>query len=240
MSAYFSAGVENVCTVLKAKSGGRSSFPRSWELDHGHISTTEPVHNWFVRCIDDHLDGNVGRCQVADRLAVFVVVDWQGVTISYVNCQALVTIGGTLEDYYLDSSVETQYMRLDYDLRALGAMFREPSPHVHIRPDGEPRFPMKPTSNVIIDFFDFIYRNYFHTEWLDWAETLWRKEAKLRELDVDAFDRVRDAFDRSRYDELKRWSKSLGYMKRAWRAKKDELWPYMLSADEVELLSYEP
>jgi len=81
---------------------------------------------------------------------------------------------------------------------------------------------------------------YFHAEWLDWAETPWRREATFRRLDVAAFDRVRDAFDRSRYDELKRWSEPLAYMKRAWRGKKDELWPYMLPADEVELLSYEP
>ncbi len=177
---------------------------------------------------------------VADRLAVFAIVHWRGDTLAYVNCQALVTIGGTLEDYYLDPSVEAQYLRLDYDLGALGAMFREPSPHVHIRPDGEPRFPMTQTSNVIMDFFDFIYRNYFHAEWLDWAESLWRREATFRGLDVDAFDRVKDAFDRSRSDELKRWSEPLAYMKRAWRGKKDELWPYMLSADEVALLSYEP
>jgi len=240
MSAYFSDGVENVFTMLKARGDGRSSFPRSWQLEHGRIGPTEPVHEWFVRCVDDHLDGDHGRCQVADRLAVFAIVHWRGEMLAYVNCQALVTIGGTLEDYYLDPSVEAQYLRLDYDLGALGAMFREPSPHIHVRPDGEPRFPMTRTSNVIMDFFDFIYRNYFHAEWLDWAESLWRREATFRRLDVAAFDRVKDAFDRSRYDELKRWREPLAYMKRAWRGKKDELWPYMLPADEVALLSYEP
>ncbi|WP_437671982.1 hypothetical protein [Sorangium sp. So ce131] len=240
MSAYFSAGVENVCTVLKAKGENRSSFPRSWQLEHGRIGATESVHKWFVRCVNDHLGGDLGHCQVADRLAVFVVVHWRNDVIAYLNFQALVTVGGTLEDYYLDSSTEAQYLRLDYDMSALGAMFREPLPHVHIRPDGEPRFPMMSTPNVIIDFFDFIYRNYFHSEWIEWAESLWRKEAVFRKLDVDAFDRVKEAFDRSQYDELKRWSKPLGYMKRAWRGKKDELWPYLLPADELALLSYEP
>lgn len=240
MSAYFSDGVENVFTLLKAKGEGQSSFPRNWRLEHGRIGAVESVHRWFVRCVDDHLGGDHGRCQVADRLAVFAIVRWRKEMLAYVNCQALVTIGGTLEDYYLDPYVEAQYLRLDYDLGALGAMFREPSPHVHIRPDGEPRFPITQTPNVIMDFFDFIYRNYFHVEWLDWAEALWQKVAVERGLDVATFDRVRDAFDRSRYDELKRWCEPLGYMKQAWRSKKDELWPYTLPADEVKLLSYEP
>jgi hypothetical protein len=57
---------------------------------------------------------------------------------------------------------------------------------------------------------------------------------------VDAFDRVRDAFDRNHYEELDRWRESLGFMKLAWRRKKDELWPYTLPEDEARLLSYEP
>lgn len=240
MSAHFSPGIENVFTILKAKSDGRSSFPHGWKLQNGRIGSTEPVRDWFIRCVDVHLGGDHGPCQVADRLAVFAVVYWRDQTLAYVNCQALVTIGGTLEDYYLDPSVEAQYFRLDYDLDALGEMFREPSPHVHIRPDGEPRFQMTPARNALMDFFDFIYRNYFHAEWLDWAEAQWRREAASRQLDVDAFERVREAFAGSRYGELKRWSEPLGFMKRAWRRQKDALWPYALPADEVALLSYEP
>ena len=241
MNNAFSDGVDNVLRQLRYGARSESSsFPPRWSVAQGRIGAGETIHDWFVRCVDQCLGGNIGPCTVAENIAIFAVLRWHKKTIFYLNCQALVTLDCSLDEFYCDGAKKAQYLRLDYDLDALGAMFREPSPHVHVLPDGEPRFPFSGSSNAVIDFLDFIYRNYQFEDWFIWAETVWKAEAARRKLDDAALDQVKRAFNDSNYESLKACEKELGSMKKAWRKAKDELWPYPLSMEELSILSYEP
>jgi hypothetical protein len=62
---------------------------------------------------------------------------------------------------------------------------------VHVVAEGAPRFavPMGAHDGDIIGWFlDFVYRNFFHDEWLNWA----RRVAKMRK--IDTFDKLVLAF----------------------------------------------
>jgi hypothetical protein len=88
-----------------------------------------------------------------------------------------------------------QYLRLDYDQRQLGPMFKEPAPHIHVVVDGEPRFPACRTSAdlPVADFVDFIFRNYRHAGWTRWLYEQWFDRFVTRDED-DVFELIDGAF----------------------------------------------
>lgn len=88
-----------------------------------------------------------------------------------------------------------QYLRLDYDQRQLGPMFKEPAPHIHIVVDGEPRFAACRTrvDLPISDFVDFIFRNYRHDEWARWLHEQWFDRFVTKDED-DVFELIDGAF----------------------------------------------
>lgn len=241
MATPISAGLDNVLILLRQRRGDRSSFPRGFTLEGGRVGKSESIGMWFKRCVDELLGGDVGRCKVEDHLALFAVVHWRDKqTMSHVSCQAVIVQQGIVDHLYRDPGLRAQYLRLDYDLTALGAMFREPTPHVHVHPDGEPRFGLPTSRNVLMDFLDFVYRNYCYETWLRWATSVWEREARLRGRDPAIIEQVQRAFDTANCAALGRFSADLDRMKRAWRAERDALWPHVVPDRETSLLCYEP
>ena len=244
MPPAFSPAVQNALEILKStRRKNWGGFPRGWDAGKGRISTTESLHDWFKRCVDRGLGGQIEDCTIEDNLAVFVVVHWRHQLVSYINFQALVTIDASLVDFYLDDkqAIRAHYLRLDYDLNSLGEMFREPAPHIHVRPDGEPRHSFVPGQYAVVDFFDFLYRNYCYQQWLTWADTVWRMEAGIRGLNADILERVQDSFKAGNYEAVKQNDHTLKFMKTAWRTARNKLSEgFEISTRELEVLSYEP
>lgn len=88
-----------------------------------------------------------------------------------------------------------QYLRLDYDPSALGPIFKEPAPHIHVHIDGEPRFPGCHALGdlPIVNFVDFIFRNWRHEQWANWLYESWYDRFVKNDED-DLFEKVRAAY----------------------------------------------
>ncbi len=199
MAIPFSAGVANVLREIQPYGQDRGSrhFPRKWDPQAGKQGGNETLHAWYRRCVDDYLGGYPGRSAIEENFAAFVSTRWVDESkLIYVSLQAIIVRNKNLKSYYENDSNQVQYFRLDYFASRVGEMFKEHQPHVHIAEDGAPWFPVDPTStgNIIVDFFDFIYRNYYHDRWLDWAREVWARHAKQLAIAEDPFPAIVEAF----------------------------------------------
>jgi hypothetical protein len=161
--------------------------------------------------------------------------------LTYVSAQAIIVRNKTLNSYYASGSNEVQYLRLDYHGARIGPMFKEHWPHIHVYEDGEPRFPCDQSSsgNIVIDFFDFIYRNYYHSKWLDWAELVWDDQAANLGISPNPFPAIQQAFDAHQIPSLLgKYRPYIELMKRAWRENNDALLPLFIDNEKCRLLSY--
>jgi hypothetical protein len=133
--------------------------------------------------VDEPLGRDTQACTIEDNLAFFLQFAWDdNRRFTYVACQALAVIGGTIEDVYLESpDAQVRYVRLEYDANPLmtGSLFSHPVAHVHAQPSEAPRFALEIGDDcfILIDFLDFLYRNFCHAAWSRWADSIWRKAA---------------------------------------------------------------
>ncbi|HQU41680.1 MAG TPA: hypothetical protein PK867_02665 [Pirellulales bacterium] len=107
-------------------------------------------------------------------MAMFLQFGWEARRFRYLHCQAIAVIGGTLDDAYLRSDgIDLRYLRLEYESGPfmLGALFSHPVVHIHSQPREAPRFALDSTDGetVLLDFLDFLYRNFCHDAWSRWA-----------------------------------------------------------------------
>lgn len=244
MIQSFSPGVDNVITCLMPwdRCVGEAFFPSEWKPGGGKFETSDTAHTWFQRCVDKDLSGNIDRCKIEENIALFAGIKWKNNTeITYANCQVLIVIGGDLDAFYCGEPLECQYLRLDFDPNCLGAIFKESIPHVHCKGNGEPRFHIDSlsTGNVLIDFLDFVYRNYGHDQWVDWARNNWDMELRRMGLSDDPFEAIIEAFKSSKSDILCcKYNTHIEAMKRCWRDSKDKLYPLRVQMAMLNLLSY--
>lgn len=199
---FGSSGAQNLLAMLRSHAGttGRGAFPRSWSQSMSRNSGTTPAA-WFAGCVDA-LGVDPENCAIDTNIACFGVVDWQNTTeLTYVCLHVLVATESAVEDVYCDWSLPSHYFRLEIDPTKPGPLFKEPSPHVHVHLDGEPRFAFGTAARpyVLQDFLEFIYRNYQYERWAAWARTVFKeREAKdIEELEL--FDGLVQAFKRGQF-----------------------------------------
>lgn len=244
MAIAFSAGVDAIVQAIHpySQKEGHRWFPPKWEPEAGKQGGNEPLLDWYRRCVDTYFGKSPNRYAIEENFASFVSVRWVEETkLTYVSAQAIIVRNKTLKSYYANGSDEVQYLRLDYHGARIGAMFKEHWPHVHIAEDGEPRFPSdySTTGNIVIDFFDFIYRNYYHSKWIDWAELIYDDYASKLGVSPNPFPAIRQAFDAHQIPLLLgKYRPYLEQMKRAWRENNDSLLPLFISNENCRLLSY--
>jgi hypothetical protein len=172
----FTPGLEQLLHTIRpgARPAGRATFPYNLPEGAARRSGTEAAHEWLRRCVDTHFEGSTAAVAVEANLALFLVVRWENQQVAYANLQAL-WCELPLDKFVSSTGSAHRYLRLDYDLGALGPLLKEPQPHVHVEADGEPRFPV-PTAignDVVGWFLDFVYRNFFYEDWIFWVEALW-------------------------------------------------------------------
>lgn len=241
----FSPGATNILTLLNPgrRPEGAAYFPRVWKENHGkrRIGKSENVREWFVRCVDDMLDCDIQSCQLEENIAFFAVVKWMKSALYFANCQTLIVHDGNLEDFYDGRAHDRQYHRLDLDMNQPGPLFKEPLPHIHSQPQGPPRFPSHRMSaeNVLVDFLEFIYRNYQYDKWMSWARKTWNKRANKR-FDDDTFSVMAEAFDTGHIvPALSHFREDLELLKRLLRKEKDERYPALrIQSDILKVLNY--
>jgi hypothetical protein len=217
---------------------GRTEARYPAECKDHRISEGEGAHGWFKRLIDGPLEGRVERCAVEQNMAVVAHLEYAGEKITYANIQVLVA-EADLESFYCDDAIRSWYFRLDYDLRCLGPLFKEPLPHIHCLPEGEPRFHCPaPTGNAVVDFFDFIYRNFHPEKWRDWAHRAYA--ASLLQGEKDLFEPIKAAFATNEHEALMtKYSDGLIALKRVCRNLKDDVFRHRIDPELADALSYD-
>ncbi len=184
MSVFISQSVHNTLARLslpRSKSTGERTvvFPVDCQnAARAHVHRGESLGEWLGRIVD--MVGNVEDLLLEENILLIGEARILKNEFQYVNLQSLITLNGSIEDYYLGKAgIDTHYYRLDFDNRiAVGGIFKEPLPHLHTFPRDEPRFPLLFSSynTCITDFLEFLYMNYQYKTWREWARSEWERE----------------------------------------------------------------
>lgn len=100
---------------------------------------------------------------------------------------------------------KVHYYRLEATTQGVGCAFSEPMFHLHVGGNYEPRIPWLPRGDAnvtkvetVLDFFDFIYRNHRHGDWVLWLGGLIENEVakmpRLSNSDKDSKKEMLDSF----------------------------------------------
>ncbi len=175
---FLSERVEALLASLSAagRPTGTSSFPATITRKNRsslRCSQTENLADWFRRCVEELCHGDTNHCEIEENMALFGYLEWREPgTLSYATINILCA-DCSLVDFYLDedNNRRAQYLRLDLDYESLGPIFVHPLPHIHaVCHEPVARFELDEfgSSNIVIDFLEFVYRNLQHDKWLNW------------------------------------------------------------------------
>lgn len=246
MSKAFSDALNNVLHAIDPgnRPAAEGCYPRQCQGADLRVSAGELPEAWFKRLVDGPLQGDINTCTIEANLALFLQFGSEKERrFRYLRCQALAVIGGTLKNAYSATpGMSMRYLRLEYeaDPLVLGELFSHPVVHIHSQPQGSPRFALEVVqmSNVVLlDFLDFLYRNFCQTSWNRWATAVWRRSASSPET-ATHFETIRSYFleednpgKRARLPKMldlcREW---LPRMKQAFRKEKDNM-PMNLTVD---------
>jgi hypothetical protein len=238
----FSVGVDRLLQEVRPYGRGSTSFPRTLIEADARRDTDEPLHQWFVRVVDRFCGGEPKRTAIEDNIAVFVKLSWANRTrLSYASIQTVVATFD-LDDYYIDGVGESVYLRLDFDYTTLGEPFSHPLAHIHTEGSLSPRFALDggTSGNIVVDYLEFLYRNYVPAKWRTWAEQVWNFEfaQSAGADDVNPFPIICEAFSSGQFQVLRDYSVDLARIKRTLRRRKDEYFDFHMHGADREMLEY--
>ena len=119
-------------------------------------------------------------------------------------------------------------------------MFCEPVPHVHGVPNGPPRH-FVPTfrSNVVTGILHHVYRNYYPSIWLRWAERVWNRWwMSAQRAEDNPFSTIRDAFAAGQIGYLRERQHHVKRLKQVLAAELSGAYSPSGDPDEASLLSF--
>ena len=240
-SWLFSDGVDRVLDAIRPYRGdGLATFPKDLSKSEARRSPSEPLQAWFKRLVDKYCKGDPRRVAIEDNIAVFVQLKWQNKDrLVYANVQTLIATVD-LEKYYLGESDKADYLRLDSDCETLGTPFSHPLAHIHIEAD-LPRFGLDGgiSGNIIVDYLEFLYRQYYPKKWEAWARRVWSSEfSPASDTEVDPFEVMVQAFSSNQIETLRKNKLDLGRIKKVLRRHKDEAFGLHVDGGDRELLEY--
>jgi len=238
----FSKGLDVVLEALRPynNQAGESSFPPFVKLNDMRRRKGEPLRQWFENVTKTICKGNPERIAMEENIAVLAKVRWrENKRLIYANIQVLVC-SDDLVSYLLENDQQATYLRLDCDYQTLGTPFSHPLPHIHVEGDLSPRFSLDGgiSENVIIDFFEFVYRHFVPDAWLRWSEKVW--DETFSSTNQVPFQTIKDAFENNQFQVLRSYAAQLTKFKRALRKAKDERigFDLRLDATDREILEY--
>lgn len=239
-NCFLSDGFKSFLETINCWRGRRKAeYPNRFNMDY--CNSEETAQGYFKRIVDNQFQNDPNRCSVETDMAVLADLKFTDRFIAYANIQVFICNGSDLETFYKDPLTPCMYLRLDYDLDCLGQLFSHSLPHVHISADGLPRFGFNCfTGNIILDFFDFIYRNFYPDRWIEWARLAYQNyNGKYHKEENEMFDLIIEEFKSNNHDYLSsRYAKNLNYIKKACQNIKDDLFQIRIDIDKADLLSY--
>ncbi|MFO0575659.1 MAG: hypothetical protein U1A78_16810 [Polyangia bacterium] len=254
----FSTGFENVLHALRRKP---YQFPANWAPDARRVGESggQNLISWLREQIRGELRHRglqapsledefalLQQCAVEPNLGVFAQLDCDEADknrIVYASIQVLIARTKSLDDLYRSGTGELTYVRLDYEPKGrLEELFKTPLPHIHVEPHGEPRIPLDSmtSGNLVLDFFDWVYRTYLHPTWRDWAKQTFDQEMSRRRVANNPWEPIEAAFvGKGKLPILRKtFSRELEWMKKALRAKKDDAFPLRVTQSDCDLVAY--
>jgi hypothetical protein len=242
-SQSFSHGMDVLIRDLRGYGAtGTSCFPRSLSPNESRREPNESLHAWFARLTDNFAGGQPKACAIEDNIAVFAAIDWQERVLAYANIQVLV-VDCDLEDFYVSQPARGQYLRLDFDKNTLGEPFSHPLPHIQVGEGCSARFSLDggTSGNVVVDFMEFVYRQYAPRQWRQWVERTWNAHFEKMASDDEEdnpLTRIFEAFDRNQLDILRDMGGPLRELKEVLRHRKDQFFRPHADRSDRELLEY--
>lgn len=192
-------------------------------------------------CVDGPLKGHPEPRAVEPNVAVFATVGWkEGGDLTYANIAVLKT-QASLEEYYYDPKDGAFYLRLDFDYGTLGPAFTHALPHVHNSSDDTaPRFAPDGlnSENVVMDFFEYVYRHLLPDRWLAWARAVWHRAHKTLPPEENPFETMITAFKESKIEVLRAHAAPIATLKRLLREEKDCRYRPRANRSDMDLLRY--
>jgi hypothetical protein len=222
----FSKGLDGVLEALRPynNQAGESSFPRHIDAGALRRGGDQSLRPWFQQICHNVCEDHPERIAMEENIAVLAKLRWRKKKqLFYANIQVVVC-ACDLATFILDPDQKAIYLRLDCDYETLGTPFSHPLPHIHAEGELSPRFALDGglSENVVVDFFEFIYRQYAPDAWLRWSEKIWRDAFGPSSQRKDLFRTILDAFGDNQFQVLRSHSAQLARFKRALRKAKDE------------------
>jgi hypothetical protein len=241
-SRSFSIGVDRLLQDIRPYGRAESCYPRNLDDAQSRRKDNETLREWFVRIVDQFCGGDPKLVALEDNLAVFVRLGWKDrKQLLYANIQ---TVRATcdLDDYYLTAGAEAIYLRLDSDYKTLGDPFSHPLSHIHLEGDLAPRFALDGGNcgNIVVDYLEFLYRNYVPVKWLQWVQREWAEEfaGSAAEGAVDPLPTIIHAFTSSQFHVLRGYATQLERIKKMLRNRKDKLFDLHMDGSDRVILEY--
>jgi hypothetical protein len=241
-TGLFSVAVDQLLCTVKPNGRSVSAFPPRLDEQTARKKAGETLDKWFIRMVDLFCDGDPKTWAIEDNIAIFMRLSWgPKERLVYANVQTIVA-ACDLEDYYLGMKAEAQYLRLDFDYKSLGDPFSHPLAHIHVEGDLSPRFALEGgnAGNIVVDYLEFLYRNYVPFKWLKWVEREWRQEfaATPKSGDVDRFPMIVEAFATGQFQILRDHAPLLTRIKQTLRRRKDAAFAQHVDGFDREILEY--
>jgi hypothetical protein len=241
-SESFSVAVDRLLQAIRPYGRAESSYPSSLDDAESRRVENERLHQWFVRMVDRFCGGEPKVVALEDNLAVFVRLGWSGKKqLLYSHIHTLVS-SCDLDDYYLGGEAQAIYLRLDFDYKTLGDPFSHPLAHIHIEGDLSPRFALDggDCGNIVVDYLEFLYRNYAPGKWLQWVQREWGKQfaESATPESIDPLPTIFAAFTSNQFHILRNHSTQIDRIKEMLRKKKDDLFDLHMDGDDRLVLEY--
>jgi hypothetical protein len=135
--------------------------------------------------------------------------------------------------FHRTNQPETRHTRYD----PLGEMFSHPLAHVHIGNGDTPRFALQGDGdgNVLMDFLEFVYRNFAYDKWRLWAGRKWSKTYPTR---VAEFDQIARYFAVSDFMGLRQDAKIITDIKKVLRRARQDSFDCKAQPTDLALMQY--
>lgn len=222
---------------------GRVVVPENLNPRDAIVQANESVRDMFVRCVNS-TTGDPRDYLIADDLAVLGHVSWRRKHELYNACiQVIKTEGVDIETFYRRAAQDRiRYFRLDVDSAHTGMIFTHPHPHIHVQPNGGSRFTLGgwQSTNVVVDFFEHVFLECYHDQWLAWAEGIWNRHwaATRSHGTFNPFRTIVEAFRDSQFHLLENFANEIDELKTELRNVKNEAYRLRVDDSRASLLLY--
>ncbi len=250
----FSYGVDAFLERLKphGQPEGERAFLDKVDRALVRFQGPETIKQWFDRCVKTFMPAGIEQWPLEENLAAFAIVSWKPTNeLEFVTINVLKT-ECSLHDYLKLTEAELEeewkafsrprYMRLDLDYGTLGPIGTHPLPHVHFSPDDSPRCTLDAShsTNIVVDFVEFVYRNLYPNAWLSWAERSWNSyyNDKDRDPERNPFRTIVSGFAENEIGILHRLNKDIAELVAVLAEEKSRLYELHMNAADRQMMTF--